>query len=179
MNKHLEGKGVTVDNLDESLKNGLNLIHALEHATGDAAPKYHQKATLPVHCIDNQNVALKFLADHGVNTGGVTAEGEDPFFHILSFFFLSFFSMSLDLSFPPLNRRSPRGSEEEDHHSVHGHPAEVQQLISVDFDPVSPSSHFFFLTSLILLFFPFFLFVLSLFCSLSLSLLSMESLPSL
>jgi len=75
LNKHLEGKGVQVDNIDESLKNGLNLIHALEHASGEAAGKYHQKASLPVHCIDNQNVALKFLTDRGVNTGGVTAEG--------------------------------------------------------------------------------------------------------
>jgi len=76
LNKHLEAKELPpVDNLDESLKNGLNLIHALEHVTGESAGKYHARAVLPVHCIDNQNVVLKFLSDRGVNTGGVTAEG--------------------------------------------------------------------------------------------------------
>jgi len=74
LNKNLEGKGAVIENLEEGLKNGVNLIHALEHITGESVGKYKETASLPVHCIDNQNVALKFLTQKGVNTGGVTAE---------------------------------------------------------------------------------------------------------
>ncbi len=68
----MEGKDIKVESFDD-LKNGLALIAVFEKINGTTAAKYHKGATLPVHCIDNLNVALKLISESGVNCG-VTAE---------------------------------------------------------------------------------------------------------
>ncbi|KAJ3013484.1 hypothetical protein HKX48_005730 [Thoreauomyces humboldtii] len=68
LNKHLEAQDIQVDNLFSSLGNGLNLIYALEDATGTPVGKYNKRAMLPVHKIDNLAVALNFLSRKGIST---------------------------------------------------------------------------------------------------------------
>ena len=46
-----------------------------QHATRLASPKHFVRPTLPVHFIENHNVALGCMKQLGINTAGVTAEG--------------------------------------------------------------------------------------------------------
>ncbi|KAI8854470.1 calponin homology domain-containing protein [Chytridium lagenaria] len=68
LNLHLAAKEIQVDNLYTSLKDGLNLIYALEACTGESVGKYNKRAMLPVHKIDNIAVALNFLNKKGIGT---------------------------------------------------------------------------------------------------------------
>ncbi|KAI8917785.1 hypothetical protein DFJ77DRAFT_457825 [Powellomyces hirtus] len=69
LNKHLASQNIQVDNLfGGSLGNGLNLIYALEDATGESAGRYNKRAMLPVHRLDNLAVALNFLSKKGIST---------------------------------------------------------------------------------------------------------------
>ncbi|KAI8821131.1 uncharacterized protein EV422DRAFT_529276 [Fimicolochytrium jonesii] len=70
LNKHLHSHNIQVDNLYTSLGDGLNLIYALEDATGESVGKYNKRAMLPVLKIDNIAVALNFVAKKGIAPGG-------------------------------------------------------------------------------------------------------------
>ena len=48
---------------------------ATQHVSGIPTPKHFSRPTLPVHFIENYNVALTCMKQLGVNTAGVTAEG--------------------------------------------------------------------------------------------------------
>ncbi|KAJ3242636.1 hypothetical protein HDU81_000081 [Chytriomyces hyalinus] len=74
MNQHLASKDIQIDDLYSSLGNGLNLIYALEDATGETVGKYNKRAMLPVHKIDNIAVALNFISKKGINTGFISPQ---------------------------------------------------------------------------------------------------------
>ncbi|KAJ1558410.1 hypothetical protein HK405_013747, partial [Cladochytrium tenue] len=76
LNAHLAARGVVLDSLfgGGALADGLNLIYALEDATGEPVGKYNKRAMLPVHRIDNIAVALNFLAKRGINTHFLTPQ---------------------------------------------------------------------------------------------------------
>ncbi|KAJ3234481.1 hypothetical protein HDU78_005842 [Chytriomyces hyalinus] len=74
MNQHLASKDIQIDDLFSSLGNGLNLIYALEDATGETVGKYNKRAMLPVHKIDNIAVALNFISKKGINTGFISPQ---------------------------------------------------------------------------------------------------------
>ncbi|KAI8843781.1 calponin homology domain-containing protein [Chytriomyces cf. hyalinus JEL632] len=74
MNQHLASKEIQIDDLFSSLGNGLNLIYALEDATGETVGKYNKRAMLPVHKIDNIAVALNFISKKGINTGFISPQ---------------------------------------------------------------------------------------------------------
>jgi hypothetical protein len=71
----LQYKDIKIDDLYSSLGDGLNLIYALEHATGESVGKYNKRTILPVHKIDNISVALNFLAKRGVEVQFLTPQG--------------------------------------------------------------------------------------------------------
>ena len=70
---HTAGRGLNVDGI-ESLRDGLVLIAAMEDVTGTPAPRHQKAPKLPVHMIDNLNVAIKMMAAAGIPTRGVQAE---------------------------------------------------------------------------------------------------------
>ncbi|KAJ3091380.1 hypothetical protein HK102_000741 [Quaeritorhiza haematococci] len=74
LNKHLASKDIHIDNLYTSLGDGLNLIYALEDATGESVGKYSKRVILPVHRIDNIAVALNFLSKKGIQTQFLTPQ---------------------------------------------------------------------------------------------------------
>ncbi|KAJ3291722.1 hypothetical protein HK104_005860 [Borealophlyctis nickersoniae] len=76
LNTNLSTHDIHVDNLYESLGNGLNLIYALESYTGESVGKYNKRAMLPVHRIDNIAVALNFCAKKGIHTQFLTPQGK-------------------------------------------------------------------------------------------------------
>ena len=84
LNNHLSSKNIHIENLYDSLGDGLNLIFALEvfdfsvknkDATKESVGKYNKRTMLPVHKIDNLSVALNFLAKKGVDIQFITPQG--------------------------------------------------------------------------------------------------------
>ncbi|KAI8809310.1 calponin homology domain-containing protein [Cladochytrium replicatum] len=74
LNTHLAKKEIVVENLYNSLGDGLNLIYSLEACTGESVGKYNKRSMLPVHRIDNIAVALSFLQKREVATGFLTPQ---------------------------------------------------------------------------------------------------------
>ncbi|KAJ3109247.1 hypothetical protein HK100_003316 [Physocladia obscura] len=74
LNKHLAAHDVVITDLYSSLGDGLNLIHALEDATGESVGRYNKRAALAVHKSDNVAVALNFVAKRGVSTAFLTPQ---------------------------------------------------------------------------------------------------------
>ncbi|KAJ3354322.1 hypothetical protein HDU83_005477 [Entophlyctis luteolus] len=68
LNTHLASKEIVIEDLFTSLGDGLNLIYALEDATGESVGRYNKRAMLTVHKNDNIAVALNFCAKKGINT---------------------------------------------------------------------------------------------------------------
>lgn len=83
LNQHLAAKDIHIENLYDSLADGLNLIYAIEviiffkkqSATKESVGKYNKRTMLPVHKIDNLSVALTFLAKKGVDVQFITPQG--------------------------------------------------------------------------------------------------------
>lgn len=75
LNQHLSSKEIQLDDLYSHLGDGLNLIYALEDATGESVGKYNKRTLLPVHKIDNISVALSFLTKKGVDAQFLTPQG--------------------------------------------------------------------------------------------------------
>ena len=68
LKKYGETTGITKDNVMDSLNDGILFTRAIEKATKVPPPsKVHQKTILPVHRIDNLNVAVAQLTKAGVN----------------------------------------------------------------------------------------------------------------
>jgi hypothetical protein len=74
LNQHLSAKDIELDDLYSHLGDGLNLIYALENATGESVGKYNKRTLLPVHKIDNISVALSFLSKKGVDVQFLTPQ---------------------------------------------------------------------------------------------------------
>ncbi|KXS16843.1 hypothetical protein M427DRAFT_68863 [Gonapodya prolifera JEL478] len=70
LNIHQTIVEVTAGDLHGSLKDGIVLINALEHASGESAGKYNKRAMLPAHKFDNLQVAINFMGKLGVHLGG-------------------------------------------------------------------------------------------------------------
>ena len=69
--------GVTKSTLFDTINDGVNLIKCLEKATNSAAPKYHAKAFMPAHRIDNFNVALAMISKAGISINVAAQELHD------------------------------------------------------------------------------------------------------
>ncbi|KAJ3074916.1 hypothetical protein HDU98_009885 [Podochytrium sp. JEL0797] len=74
LNQHLASHEIVMQDLYTELGNGLNLIYALEDATGESVGKYNKRAIMAVHKIDNIAVALNFLSKKGVATQFMTPQ---------------------------------------------------------------------------------------------------------
>ncbi|KAJ3140415.1 hypothetical protein HK100_009846 [Physocladia obscura] len=74
LNKHLAAHDVVITDLYSSLGDGLNLIYALEDATGESVGRYNKRAVLAVHKSDNVAVALNFVAKRGISTAFLTPQ---------------------------------------------------------------------------------------------------------
>ncbi|KAI9204898.1 uncharacterized protein BJ171DRAFT_598912 [Polychytrium aggregatum] len=74
LNHHLSSQSVHIDDLYSSLGDGLNLIHALQAATGESVGRYNKMVRIPTQKIDNIAVALKFLGDRHVPTSFLTPQ---------------------------------------------------------------------------------------------------------
>lgn len=57
------------------MKDGLNLIYALENCNSGPIGKYNKRVMMDVQRSDNVDVSLKFLAAKGVNTSVISAKG--------------------------------------------------------------------------------------------------------
>lgn len=72
LNAHLSALEEEPDSVDSlfngTLTDGVKLIRALEHATGESAGKYRKKCVMQVHKVDNIAVALNFLNKRGLAT---------------------------------------------------------------------------------------------------------------
>ena len=80
LNSHLSARSIVVEDLYTCLGDGLNLIYALEDATGESVGKYNKRTMLPVHRIDNISVALNFLSKRGVDVSFMGPQGSLSFF---------------------------------------------------------------------------------------------------
>lgn len=79
MNAHLVDVDIKLDALfGGSLADGVALIQALEHATGESVGKYRKSATMQVHKVDNISVALGFLSKRGIATSFLNPQGWFP-----------------------------------------------------------------------------------------------------
>lgn len=66
LNHNLASKEIVVEDIYTSIRDGLNLIYALEHVTGEKIGKYNKRVMMDVQRSDNLAVAFKFLIPHGV-----------------------------------------------------------------------------------------------------------------
>jgi Calponin homology (CH) domain len=75
LNHHLTSKEIEVTELFSSIRDGLNLIYALEVCTGANVGKYNKRVMMDVQRNDNLAVALRFLASKGVATASISPQG--------------------------------------------------------------------------------------------------------
>lgn len=74
MNHHLASKGVTVTDLREAFRDGVNLILLLEALANRRVGRYNPNPRFPSHKLDNITVALSFIE----NTWNVKVLGVNP-----------------------------------------------------------------------------------------------------
>jgi hypothetical protein len=75
VNSYLTRRGITIENLEDGLKNGVNLVHLLELlARQDMDFKFYKTPKLKIHMIENGNLCLKWLKTHDVPNVTISAE---------------------------------------------------------------------------------------------------------
>jgi hypothetical protein len=74
-NTYLGRRNISVEVLEEGLKNGVNLVHLLELlARQDMDFKFYRTPKLKIHMIENCNLCLKWLKTHDVPNVTISAE---------------------------------------------------------------------------------------------------------
>jgi hypothetical protein len=71
LQKNVEDKEFSKDNLYSSLTDGIVLIRALEKASGQSAGRYNKKAMMPAQQMDNLQVAVNFMNKLGIEANNV------------------------------------------------------------------------------------------------------------
>ena len=66
-----------INELDQDLRDGLNLLRLLELISGEKVPPAEKRGKMRVHKISNVNKALSFISEKGVKLAGIGAEGND------------------------------------------------------------------------------------------------------
>jgi hypothetical protein len=75
VNSYLGRRGISVENLEEGLKSGVNLVHLLELlARQDMDFKFYKTPKLKIHMIENCNQSIKWLKTHDVPNVTISAE---------------------------------------------------------------------------------------------------------
>lgn len=67
--------GLKINELDQDLRDGLNLLRLLEIISGEKVPPAEKRGKMRVHKINNVNKALSFIGEKGVKLAGIGAEG--------------------------------------------------------------------------------------------------------
>lgn len=76
LNKKIASLGKQVEDLSESLKNGIIAIEVLKIVSGQTPPMYSKKPSVMQQQIDNWHVVLKFMSKLGIEVNNVSS-GED------------------------------------------------------------------------------------------------------
>lgn len=71
LQKNVEDKEFSKDNLYSSLTDGIVLIRALEKASGSTAGRYNKRAVMPAQQMDNLQVLVNFMTKLGIETNNV------------------------------------------------------------------------------------------------------------
>jgi len=75
VNSYLTRRNISVEALEDGLKNGVNLVHLLELlARQDMDFKFYKTPKLKIHMIENCNQCLKWLKTHDVPNVTISAE---------------------------------------------------------------------------------------------------------
>jgi len=75
VNTYVNRRGITIEQLEEGFKNGVNLVHLMELlARQDMDFKFYKTPKLKIHMIENCNLCLKWLKTHDVPNVTISAE---------------------------------------------------------------------------------------------------------